>query len=90
MASGISLAWRQPHERASAGRVELELPSDRSFHPVGRLVAAGVGSRAGLDVDRIDDLQLALEAVLVRRVARGPTRMTLTASSDLLVEIGPL
>jgi hypothetical protein len=71
--------------------VELELPADRSFDAVGRLVAAGIGSRAGLDVARIEDLQLALEAVLHRPDARGTTRMTMTPSDvGLRVEIGPL
>lgn len=82
---------RELRAPARPARVELELPPDRSFHAVGRLVAAGVGSRAGLGVDRIDDLQLALVAVLRRPDARGSTRMALTASpDDLHVEIGPL
>lgn len=73
------------------GTVELEVPGDRSFDPVARLVAGGVGSRAGLGVDVIDDLQLALEAVLNRPDARGPTRIALTTADDgLEVEIGPL
>ena len=73
------------------GTVELEVPGDRSFDPVARLVAAGVGSRAGLGVDAIDDLHLALEAVLNRPDARGPTRVALTPDADgLEVEMGPL
>ena len=52
---------RRASERETA--VELELPDGRPFDAVGRLVAGGIAGRAGLTVDRIDDLQLALQAV---------------------------
>jgi hypothetical protein len=74
-----------------AAVVELELPDGRSFDAVGRLVAAGVAGRAGLPVDRIDRLQLALQAVRRDPRARGTTRISLTSSQgELQAEIGPL
>jgi len=71
--------------------VELELPDGRSFDAVGRLVAAGVAGRAGLPVDAIDRLQLALQAIRRDPGARGRTRISLTSSpGELQAEIGPL
>ena len=71
--------------------MELELPDVRSFDAVGRLVAGGIASRAGLTVDRIDDLQLALQAVRRGPGTRGTTRILLTSDEqELRAEIGPV
>jgi hypothetical protein len=71
--------------------VQLELPDGRPFDAVGRLIAAGVAGRAGLPVDRIDRLQLALQAVRRNPHARGTTNISLTSSQgELRAEIGPL
>ncbi len=71
--------------------VELELPDGRSFDAVGRLVAAGIAGRAGVTVDRIDDLQLAVQAVRRSPGARGTTRILLTSDEGgLRAEIGPV
>jgi hypothetical protein len=71
--------------------VELELPDGRSYDAVGRLVAAGVAGRAGLPVDSIDRLQLALQAVRRDPRARGTTSISLTSSQgELQADIGPL
>jgi hypothetical protein len=81
----------QEGRRGEAGVVELELPDGRSFDAVGRLVVAGVACRAGLTVDRIDGLQLALQAVRHDPRARGTTRVVLTSDrGELRAEIGPL
>lgn len=71
--------------------VELVLPDGRAFDAVGRLVAGGVAARCGLQVDRMERLQLALEAVRSRPGARGETRMTFfPADGDVRVEVLPL
>lgn len=71
--------------------VELVLPDGRAFDAVGRLVAAGVAARSGLQVDRVERLQLALEAVRTRPGARGETRMSFRpAEGDVRVEVVPL
>jgi hypothetical protein len=71
--------------------VELELPDGRPFDAVGRLIAAGVAGRAGLPVECIDRLQLALQAVRRDPHARGATSISLTRSNgELRAEIGPL
>lgn len=71
--------------------VELDLPEGRSFDAVGRLVAGGIAARAGLGVDRIDDFQLAVQAVRRDPRASGRTRLLLVSDEQgLRAEIGPL
>lgn len=74
-----------------APTVQLVLPAGRPFDAVGRLVAAGVGARSGLRLDRIEGLQRALEVVRGRPGARGATTVTFSpADGDLRVGVGPL
>jgi hypothetical protein len=75
----------------AAKSVVVELPSGRSFDAVGRLVLAGVGSRVRLPVDRIGDLQLALEAVFQEQASRDTLTIEMVPSAEgLCVRIGPL
>lgn len=77
--------------RAADGAVGVEFPADRRFHAAARLVAGGVATRIGLDVDEIGDLRLAIDAALLERPA-GPTlRLTMTESDDgaCELELGP-
>jgi serine/threonine-protein kinase RsbW len=41
--------------------VRLELPVDTRYIRVARLVASGLGSTAGFDVDGVDDLRIAVD-----------------------------
>lgn len=78
---------RQPSEPAF---VELELPAGRPFDSVGRLVAAALGSRLDLPVDRIDDLQLAVRTILCTAPSGSTLTVTLMhTAEELYVEIGP-
>jgi len=43
------------------GVVRLELPVDTRYIRVARLVASGLGSTAGLDVEGVDDLRIAVD-----------------------------
>lgn len=78
--------------RARAARVAQEPPAaGQPFDVVAPLVAAGVGSRAGLGTDASVELQLALEQVLGSSEGRGQTGMAVQESDeDLQVEIGPV
>jgi hypothetical protein len=77
--------------KKDAAVVDLELPEGHLFDAVGRLVAAGMAARAGLGVDRVDDLQLALQAVRREPCARGTTRILLASDGhELRAEVGPL
>ena len=71
--------------------VELEIPSGDEFAAVARLVVAGVATRAGLQVDRLQDLELALEEALRQPSARETLTLAATPTpDDLEVEVGPL
>ena len=62
--------------------VELALPARRNMMLVLRLTTAGVVARAGLTVDRMDDVKLAVEeacSCLIRE-AGGPERLRLRFS----------
>jgi hypothetical protein len=70
--------------------VQLELPSQPRFSAVGRLVAGGLASRLELPVDRIEDLQLAVEALLCRAATDGPVIMRMSEREPGLdVTLGP-
>ena len=62
------------------GVVRLELPATDAYHAVGRLVVGGVASRLSFEVEQIEDLQLAVEALLSRCVPKGRVRIELTDS----------
>ena len=59
--------------------VELALPAQRNMMLVLRLTTAGVVARAGLTVDRMDDVKLAVEEACncLIRDAGGPERLRL-------------
>ena len=66
-------------EAVLSGPVELALPARRSMMLVLRLTTAGVVSRAGLTVDRMDDVKLAVEeacSCLIQE-AGGPDQLRL-------------
>jgi hypothetical protein len=72
------------------GVVRLELPATAPYHAVGRLVVGGVASRLSFEVEQIEDLQLAVEALLSRRTAKERVRIELTESVlGLQARLGP-
>jgi hypothetical protein len=77
---------RDPH-----AVVELELPRGPRFAAVARLVAAGVGARLGLGVERLEHLKLAIDAALRQPGSKDMLTLALTPSlDDLHLEVGPL
>jgi hypothetical protein len=71
--------------------VTLRLPADdRALLLTGRLVVAGVASRLDLPVERLDDLQLAVETGVAGRTRRGSTTIEITVADPLRVSIGPI
>jgi hypothetical protein len=72
------------------GLVRLELPALPAYNAVGRLVVGGVASRLDFEIADIEDLQLAVEAVLCRTPAGSTITLTLEPSQDELeVRLGP-
>lgn len=70
--------------------VLLELPARPAFNAVGRLVVGGVASRLDFEVADIEDLQLAVEAVLCRAPAASTITLTLEPSQNgLRARLGP-
>jgi hypothetical protein len=70
--------------------VDLELPAP-SFGAVARLVVAGMASRIGMRIDRIDELQLALDTILRRPAADDALSIRMRPEPDgLSVRVGPL
>ncbi len=59
--------------------VRLELPVDTRYIRLARLVASGMGSTAGLDVEGVDDLRIAVDemcAALFELARDGPVALT--------------
>ena len=77
-------------DRDVAHAVRLELPAQPGYNAVGRLVVGGVASRLDFEIADIEDLQLAVEAVLCRRPARETVTVILEPSPNgLHARLGP-
>jgi hypothetical protein len=75
---------------AAADRVVVEFPSEDGYRAVGRLVLGGLASRFQLPVDRVEELLLALESVLVDHGPQASVRLEAAAAPDgLRVRLGP-
>lgn len=80
----------RPPLRPEAPRISLELPAGSCCRAVGRLVVGGVASRLSFAVEQIEDLQLAVEALLSRPAARDVVTVELTESGlGLDARLGP-
>jgi serine/threonine-protein kinase RsbW len=53
------------------GAIRLELPNDARFLRVARLVAGGVASAAGMGVDNVDDMRIAVDELCAALVEVG-------------------
>ncbi len=72
-------------------RVTLSVPADAAFGTTLRLVVGGLGSRTRLSIEQVDELQLAVEAVVAQRAAAGAS-VRLEADvdgSELVLRLGP-
>lgn len=71
--------------------VTVSVPPGREFHSVLRLVLGGIGSRCSLTYEQVDELQLAVQALLDRREAAGDVVELHAAIGDaaLHLELGP-
>ena len=70
------------------GVVRLELPIESKYIRVARLVASGLGATAGLDVDAVDDLRIAVDELCAALFEVGGEKVQLTFAVDAdLVEV---
>ena len=58
-------------QQRSEGRVELVLPADTRLVRVARLVASGVATTAGFDVEEVEDLRIAVDELCTALVEGG-------------------
>jgi len=63
---------------APDGVVRLELPIESQYIRVARLVASGLGASAGLDVDAVDDLRIAVDELCAALFEVGVDKVELT------------
>ena len=73
-----------------ADRTVVEFPSTDGFRGVGRLVLGGVAARFELPIDRVDDLLLAVDSVLLQGPVGDRVRVEASASpTGLVVRLSP-
>ncbi len=73
-----------------SNEVRLTLPAEEDFRPIAHLVVGGFGVRADLTLDALDDLQVALEALLGCRDDDGEIVITVdTSNGAVRASVGP-
>jgi len=78
---------------AALDLVELVTPVGREWDSVARLVLAGIADRIGLTVEELDDLQLALEHLLLETGPADPevrVLFELEGDGQVRLRVGPL
>ncbi len=77
-------------EGGRAARTTMALPAGRRYVDVAGLVLGGVAARFELPVDRVDDLLLAVDSLLMQDVVGETTYLEADVSTDGLgVRLGP-
>jgi hypothetical protein len=71
--------------------VTLTIPRERDFHGVAHLVVAGLALRLNLTIENLEDLQLAVEAILDQADESGDVTVRMSLLGDELeTRIGPV
>ena len=71
--------------------IELTLPAGREWHAVARLVLGGIADRQNLPFEDLDDLQLAVERLLVEAASQETVRIRIdVVDGGVRVGVGPL
>lgn len=75
----------------SADRISFEAPLEGAFRPVVRLIVGGIAERADFGFEAMDDLQLAIERLLVEAGSTGQVGLSFELREDgIRSRIGPL
>jgi len=70
--------------------ITLTMPRDREFFSVAHLVLGGVGIRLNLTIETLEDLQLALDAILERDHEPGDVTIALRLNDQTIeTQVGP-
>ena len=73
----------------AADRTVVEFPAGRGFRHVGRLVLGGIAARFELPLDRVDDLLLAVDSLLLQEPLGDTIRLETDATpTELRVRLG--
>jgi hypothetical protein len=74
----------------SGDEIQLTLPADEAFHRVAHLVLGGLAVRLNLTFESLEDLELALDALLERsRTDDGVTLRVRVLDGELRTVVGP-
>jgi hypothetical protein len=75
----------------AADEIRLTIPGSPDFHRVAHLVVGGLAVRLELTIENLEDLQLALDALLSRMDVEEDLTVSMTVSDGELVTcIGPV
>jgi hypothetical protein len=75
----------------SGDEISLTLPADDAFHRVAHLVLGGLAVRLDLTYERLEDLELAVDALLERQAEVGEVTLVVRVLDGALqTSIGPL
>jgi hypothetical protein len=70
--------------------IRLVIPAEEDFRPIAHLVSGGLASHFDVTYDDLEDLQVALEALLGLRDDEGEIVVALAVDGDVLrAELGP-
>jgi hypothetical protein len=70
--------------------IRLVLPAQEDFHPVAHLVVGGLGARLELTYEQLEDLQVAVEALLACRDDDGDVSVIVSVEPDIVrATVGP-
>src|SRR5262249_39097565 len=70
--------------------IRLVIPAEEDFRPIVRLVAGGLASRLDVTYDDLEDIQVAVDAVLALREDEGDVTVVLSTEPGVLrAAIGP-
>jgi len=74
----------------SGDEIQLTLPADDAFHHVAHLVLGGLAARLNLSVESLEDLELALDALLEHaQTDDGVTLRVRVLDGELRTVVGP-
>jgi hypothetical protein len=75
----------------TADEISLTLPADDAFHGVAHLVLGGLAVRLDLTFENLEDLELAIDALLERSTQGADVTMLVRIlDGELLTSVGPL
>jgi hypothetical protein len=74
----------------TAEEIRLVIPAEEDFRPIAHLVTGGLAMRLDVTYDDLDDLQVAIEALLALRDDEGELVVSLSADDGMLrAALGP-